>query len=173
LFDFMKTPFSMPATISSKVLSPGSRFRFAIRSIGGRSQEQARELATPAFPDRDWEIALFDFYNRARARDCALLIAADAPPRALQVGLADLRSRLAWGVVFQLARASDEDRAEILRFRAGRRGPALTPEVAGYIVHRAPRGITELLAVLDRLDRASLTEQRAVSIPFVKRALAW
>ena len=123
--------------------------------------------------DRDWEIALFDFYNRARARDCALLIAADAPPRALQVGLADLRSRLAWGVVFQLARASDEDRAEILRFRAGRRGLALTPEVAGYIVHRAPRGITELLAVLDRLDRASLTEQRAVSIPFVKRALAW
>ncbi len=123
--------------------------------------------------DREWEVALFDFYNRARAQDCALLIAADAAPRALQVGLADLRSRLAWGVVFQLARATDEDRAEILRFRAGRRGLELTPEVAAYIVHRAPRSITELLSLLDRLDSASLAEQRALSIPFVKQALAW
>lgn len=123
--------------------------------------------------DREWEVALFDFYNRARAQDCALLIAADAAPRALQVGLADLRSRLAWGVVFQLARATDEDRAEILSFRAGRRGLELTPEVAAYIVHRAPRSITELLSLLDRLDSASLAEQRALSIPFVKQALAW
>ncbi len=123
--------------------------------------------------DASWEIALFDFYNRAHQSGCRLLLAADAPPRALQVGLEDLRSRLSWGVVFQLARASDEERAEILCFRARRRGLVLTPDVASYLVHRAPRDMEGLLALLDTLDRASLAEQRALSIPFVKSALGW
>jgi hypothetical protein len=30
-----------------------------------------------------------------------------------------------------------------------------------------------LLALLDTLDQVSLAEQRALSIPFVKRALGW
>ena len=37
--------------ISSKELSPGSKLRFAILSIGGRFQEQALKLATPFIPD--------------------------------------------------------------------------------------------------------------------------
>ena len=64
-------------------------------------------------------------------------------------------------------------KAEILRHRAARRGLALTAEVATFIVHRAPRGLVDLVALLDELDRASLAEQRALSIPFVKSILGW
>ncbi len=123
--------------------------------------------------DPVWELALFDFYNRARQGGCRLVVAGDAAPRVLPVSLADLRSRLSWGIVYQLAVGDDEDKAAILQFRAVRRGLALPPGVASYIVSRAPRGMEQLLELLDQLDRASLAQQRALSIPFVKQALGW
>ena len=121
----------------------------------------------------EWELALFGLLNRAREWGCRLLLAADGPPRAQAVALPDLRSRLSWGVVFQLKQADDELRSEILRFRAARRGLVLPEELASYIVHRAPRSLDRLLELLDQLDQASLAEKRALSIPFVKQLLGW
>ena len=123
--------------------------------------------------DEDWEEALFHLCNRARQQGCRLLVAGDAAPRALALGLEDLRSRLGWGLVFQLTQPGDEEKAAILQFRADRRGLALSPEVAAFIVSRAPRALHQLLGLLERLDRASLAQQRALSVPFVKQILGW
>ncbi len=121
----------------------------------------------------DWERGLFHLFNRARETGCALQFAADTPPRHLPLDLADLRSRLSWAVVFKLAAPSDVEKAEILRFRAARRGLSLAPETASFIVNRASRSLDDLLALLETLDRASLAEQRPLSIPFVKSILRW
>jgi DnaA family protein len=67
----------------------------------------------------------------------------------------------------------DGERNAILCFRAARRGLHLSPEVASYILDRAPRSVSNLLEVLENLDKASLVEQRALSIPFVRKALKW
>jgi DnaA family protein len=123
--------------------------------------------------DADWERALFNLYNNAREQGCRLVVAGDAAPRVLSVDLADLRSRLSWGVVYQLAHLKDDDKIAILQFRASRRGLTLSPDVARYIVRRAPRAMGQLLDVLDQLDKASLARQRGLSIPFVKEALGW
>jgi DnaA family protein len=123
--------------------------------------------------DAGWELALFNLINSARQQGCRLVIAGDAAPRALQVNLADLRSRLAGGIVYQLAQADDDAKAAILRFRAERRGITLPPSVARYIVSRAPRAMEQLLEVLNRLDQESLVEQRALSVPFVKEVMGW
>ncbi len=123
--------------------------------------------------DPGWELALFNLYNRARQLGCRLLAAADAAPRALAVSLPDLRSRLGWGPVFQLPAPSDQTRVGMLRLRASRRGLSLSPEVASYIISRAPRDPASLLALLDALDVSSLAEQRALSIPFVRKTLGW
>ena len=120
-----------------------------------------------------WEHALFHAFNRARQSGCAWLLAADASPRNLAIALADLRSRLGWGAVFRLPPLNDDTRVAILQFRAERRGLTLSTEVANYIVTRAPRALSELITVLDTLDQASLAEQRALSIPFVKQTLGW
>jgi DnaA family protein len=120
-----------------------------------------------------WEMALFGLYNRAREQGCKLLIAARGAPRTLEVQLADLQSRLSWGGVYHLSLATDEEKRAILRFRAERRGLELSAEVAVYIVNRAPRDLGQLLALLERLDRASLAQQRPLSIPFVKQTLNW
>jgi DnaA family protein len=121
----------------------------------------------------DWETALFNLYNRARESGQALLLAANAAPRQLPVTLADLQSRLSWAVVFHLTAIDDERRCAILQFRARRRGLTLPADVAGYIVSRAPRSMDALLANLELLDRASLAQQRHLSIPFVKQTLGF
>ncbi|MDG2046707.1 MAG: DnaA regulatory inactivator Hda [Halioglobus sp.] len=123
--------------------------------------------------DANWEQALFNLYNDARQRGCRLTVAGDAAPRALAVNLEDLRSRLSWGIVYQLTPPDDEEKEAILQFRASRRGLCLTSGVAAYIVSRAPRAMDQLLQVLETLDKASLAEKRGLSIPFVKDALGW
>lgn len=123
--------------------------------------------------DEGWELALFGLWNRALEQGSRLVFAADTAPRGLDIALPDLQSRLGWGEVFRLARPDDEAKARILRFRAGRRGLAMPEAVAAYIVSRAPRDLSLLLALLERLDRESLAEQRALSVPFVKRVLGW
>ncbi|MDG1945415.1 MAG: DnaA regulatory inactivator Hda [Halioglobus sp.] len=123
--------------------------------------------------DAQWERALFNLYNNARQRGCRLVVAGDAAPRALTVELDDLRSRLSWGIVYQLVDADDDDKATLLQFRAARRGLSLPAEVANFIVSRAPRETEHLLEVLDKLDNASLSQKRALSIPFVKQTLGW
>ncbi len=123
--------------------------------------------------NRDWEVALFDLCNRARESGCRLLVAADAAPRTLHCALDDLRSRLSWGVTFQLPQLNDSEKQAVLCFRAERRGLLLPEEAAAYIVSRAPRGLSSLLELLDLLDRQSLAHKRALSIPFIRQALDW
>lgn len=121
--------------------------------------------------DVAWERALFNLFNESRARGHTLLLAADAAPRKLAVNLPDLQSRLTWAVVYQLDTPDDERRCDILQFRARQRGLVLSREVADFLVHRAPRSMDSLLELLDTLDRASLAQKRALSIPFVKQVL--
>jgi DnaA family protein len=116
-----------------------------------------------------WETALFHLYNRCRDSGCRLVAAASQTPANLGVALPDLVSRLSWGPVFQLHVLSDDDKAEALRRRAALRGMSLTAEVADYLLRHAPRGMGGLFELLERLDEASLAEQRQLTIPFVRK----
>ena len=123
--------------------------------------------------DPAWERALFNLYNRVRETGARLLISANAAPRNLPVRLPDLQSRLSWGVVLQLPEPDDEAKLAILRFRAARRGLQLSGEPARFILARADRSMSSLMAVLDRLDQESLVHQRQLSIPFIKQCMGW
>ncbi|MBF7054420.1 DnaA regulatory inactivator Hda [Halomonas sp. KAO] len=120
-----------------------------------------------------WEEALFHAYNRLRDAGKRLIVAAEAPPRQLPVKLPDLASRLTWGVTFHVQGLDDAGRLAALQLRARVRGMLLTDDVARYILHRGPRRLDELFRLLEELDRASLSAQRKLTIPFVKQALGW
>lgn len=121
----------------------------------------------------DWEEALFHLINRARVAQCPLWIAARRPANDLGVQLADLSSRLAGGVTWAIAAASDGDKQEILQFRAQRRGLLLPEPVAQYLCSRESRALSDLMGALDRLDRASLQLQRPLTVPLVREVMAW
>lgn len=120
-----------------------------------------------------WEEALFHAFNRLRDAGKRLVVAAEAPPRQLPVKLPDLASRLTWGLTFHVQGLDDTGRLAALQLRARVRGMQLGDEVARYILHRGPRRLDALFLLLEELDRASLSAQRKLTIPFVKQALGW
>jgi DnaA family protein len=119
-----------------------------------------------------WEEALFHLYNRLRAApNTCLLVAGTGPVNQLKINLADLSSRLQWGVVYQLHALSDEEIATALQIRAKARGLILTEEVAHYLIRRCPRTMSVLYQHLESLDKASMAAQRRLTIPFIKNIL--
>lgn len=115
--------------------------------------------------------ALFIAINAARDGGPPVLAAGNAPPAQLALR-EDLRTRLGWGLVYQLKPLTDGEKALYLRAEASRRGLALTDEVAWYLLNHLPRDLASLHAVLDRLDRHSLARQRPLTLALVRDALS-
>ena len=84
----------------------------------------------------------------------------------------DLRSRLGWGHVFALQPLAESDTRAALRREADRRGILLNDDVMDYLLTRLKRDMSHLMNLLDRLDGFALAEQRAVTIPLLKKMLA-
>ncbi len=116
------------------------------------------------------QIELFDLYNRVRAAGGALVASGNAAPAQLALR-EDLRSRLAWGLAFELHPLSDAEKAAALREHARRRALALPEDVVAYLLRHTRRDMTSLIAVLDALDRYSLEQKRPVTLPLVRDAL--
>lgn len=119
----------------------------------------------------EWEEALFHLYNRIRAQNTSLLVAADMAPTRTPLQLADLKSRLTWGVTYQLQPLSDEQKLNALALRAKFRGLVLNKTVGKFLLSRCSRNMIELFHTLELLDKASLIDQRRLTIPFVKQVL--
>jgi DnaA regulatory inactivator Hda len=118
-----------------------------------------------------WEIGLFNLFNRVRSYGDRLLIAGRSAPTRLGLKLTDLSSRLGWGLVFQLHDLDDEQKLKALQARAKVRGLALPRHAGCYLLRHYPRDMASLFALLERLDRASLTAQRRLTVPFIRRVL--
>ena len=116
------------------------------------------------------QAALFNAINAARDGHGAVLAAGNAPPSAL-VLRADLRTRLAWGLVYHLKPLSDEDKRRYLSAQAGARGLQLGEDVLSYLLTRLPRDLKSLTAVIALLDQYSLARQRQITLPLVREAL--
>lgn len=121
--------------------------------------------------NENWERALFDLFNRVRDHGNTLLVSAVRRPDQSGFGLADLASRLGWGVTYSLKPLDENDVLKALTCRANARGLELPDETAQFLLRRLPRDLPSLFASLDTLDVASLVEQRRLTIPFVKTVL--
>lgn len=122
--------------------------------------------------DEARQIAVFSLYNEVRAHvRTALVVAGSAAPLAMPVR-EDLRTRLGWGLVYQLASLSDEDKMAALVQAARERGLQLSPEIPHWLVTRHYRDMPSLMALLDALDTYSLERKRAVTLPLLREMFA-
>jgi DnaA family protein len=120
--------------------------------------------------DEASQIGLFNAINEARQSGGVVLAAGNAPPAQLPLR-ADLKSRLAWGLVYQVKPLDDEERAAYLRAEAARRGMQLPDEVVAYLMTHMRRDLRSLAAILDRLDQVSLELKRPITLPLLREAL--
>jgi DnaA family protein len=121
--------------------------------------------------DAEAQIALFALYNRIRDGGIgALLCAGEAAPAGLDVR-ADLATRLAWGLVYEVQALSDEEKAAAMRSHAAARGFTLPDDVQDYMLRHARRDLPSLLMLIESLDRYSLEEQRPITVPLARDVL--
>ncbi|MEA9749522.1 DnaA regulatory inactivator Hda [Xanthomonas campestris pv. raphani] len=146
------------------------RLRDALEALEGRSLVALDGVDSIA-GQREDEVALFDFHNRARAAGITLLYTARQMPDGLALVLPDLHSRLSQCVRISLPVLDDVARAAVLRDRAQRRGLALDEAAIDWLLTHSERELAGLVALLDRLDRESLAAQRRVTVPFLRRVL--
>ncbi|QJD68392.1 DnaA regulatory inactivator Hda [Xanthomonas campestris pv. badrii] len=143
----------------------------ALEALEGRSLVALDGVDSIA-GQRDDEVALFDFHNRARAAGSTLLYTARQMPDGLALVLPDLRSRLSQCIRIGLPVLDDAARAAVLRDRAQRRGLALDDAAIDWLLTHSERELAGLVALLDRLDRESLAAKRRITVPFLRRVVA-
>ncbi|MGB8339253.1 MAG: DnaA regulatory inactivator Hda [Burkholderiales bacterium] len=116
------------------------------------------------------QITLFNVYNQIREGSSMLVVSGDAPPAELAVRN-DLKTRLAWGLAYQLHALNEQETAAALKRHAHARGMRLSVEVLDYLFHHWKRDLPSLLMVLDKVDEFSLETKRPVTVPLLKQAL--
>ena len=96
------------------------------------------------------------------------MISGSLAPAQLDLKLADLKSRLGWGLTLQIKPLNDMQKLAVLQKRAMLRGMELNDESGQFLLKRYSRDMDDLLRLLDILDKASLSEQRRLTIPFIR-----
>ncbi len=118
--------------------------------------------------DADAQVALFNRLNAVRAQaDAACVATGPLPPSRLALR-EDLRTRLAWGLVFQLHPLNDDEKIAALRAHAASRGLDPPDDVLATLLARLPRDMRTLVAALDALDAFALARKRALTTPLLR-----
>lgn len=118
--------------------------------------------------DDDAQIALFNLFNRFREQGKVLLVAASSAPTQLALR-DDLKTRLGWGLVYQVVSLTDAEKAEALQQHARERGMRLPEDVVEYCLRHLRRDLPTLMATLDALDDWSLTAKKPVTVAMVRQ----
>lgn len=116
------------------------------------------------------QIAAFNLFNEVREHGALMITAGAVPPAVLPVR-EDLRTRLGWGLIYQVHELSDEEKIAALSQAATTRGLAVSPGVLPYLITHFERDMRSLSAMLDALDRYSLETQRPITLPLLRDLL--
>ncbi len=116
------------------------------------------------------QVTLFNLYNRMRESGGTLVVSGTQAPPYLRLR-DDLRTRLGWGLVYQVHGLSDEEKAAVLGQHAEAKGFALSAEITQYLLRHGRRDLPSLVGALNALDELSLRLHRAPSLPLLKEVL--
>jgi DnaA-homolog protein len=122
-------------------------------------------LLTPAA-----QIDAFALFNQIRENGAFMVSTGPVPPAVLPVR-EDLRTRMGWGLIYQIHGLSDEEKIAALTLAAEARGLTLSATVLPYLLSHFKRDMRSLSTMLDALDQYSLETQRPVTLPLLRDLL--
>jgi DnaA family protein len=116
------------------------------------------------------QIDAFNLFNQIREQGGHLVSAGGSAPMQLAVR-EDLRTRLGWGLIYQVHGLTDEEKVDALTQAAAARGMILSPGVLPYLITHFRRDMQSLSAMLTALDHYSLETQRPITLPLLRSLL--
>lgn len=145
-----------------------------LRDSGGDSGGVSHTCFTQDDVETLNQAAQIDLFNRINAaRDGhGYVLAAGRTAPAQSPLRDDLKSRLAWGLTFEIIALSDDDKRDALLRHAAARDMTLSGDVLAYLMTHVRRDMPTLAGIVDALDRFSLETKRPVTLPLVRDLLA-
>ncbi|SHH53032.1 regulatory inactivation of DnaA Hda protein [Massilia sp. CF038] len=116
------------------------------------------------------QIDAFALFNQIREHGAYMVSTGPVPPAVLPVR-EDLRTRMGWGLIYQIHGLSDEEKIAALTNAAEARGLTLSASVLPYLLSHFKRDMRSLSTMLDALDQYSLETQRPVTLPLLRDLL--
>lgn len=116
------------------------------------------------------QIAAFDLYNQIRDRGGLWAASGDAAPGQMTLR-EDLRTRLGWGLIYQLSGLTDQEKIEALERAAAARGVTVPEGVLPYLITHFQRDMPSLSGMLDALINLSLEIKRPITLPFLREVI--
>jgi DnaA family protein len=159
--------------LQSLANTPGSRY------IGPQGSEAdftyAPDVSLYLLDDCDQlsaasQIDAFALFNQIREHGAYMVSTGPVPPAVLPVR-EDLRTRMGWGLIYQIHGLSDEEKIAALTHAAEARGLTLSASVLPYLLSHFKRDMRSLSTMLDALDQYSLETQRPVTLPLLRDLL--
>jgi len=112
---------------------------------------------------------LFTLFNALAATGGQLAVAASVPPARLPLR-EDLRTRLGWGLVYEVVPLADEAKPAALATFARQRGFRLGDDAIAYLLGHGRRDMASLVRSVIALDAHSLAHKRPITVPLIR---AW
>jgi DnaA family protein len=116
------------------------------------------------------QIDAFALFNEIRANNAFMVSAGSVAPAVLPVR-EDLRTRMGWGLVYQIHGLTDDEKLATLTQMAEARGLILSPGVLPYLLSHFQRDMVSLSSMLDSLDQYSLETKRPITLPLLREWL--
>lgn len=115
--------------------------------------------------------ALFHCYNRLFARRLHMLFLAKTPPARWSITLPDLRSRLLALPAVAIGAPDDAMLSRLFVKLFAERQMTVSADIIAYMVRRLERSCAAVRQAVETIDRASLAERRAITVPFLRNVL--
>jgi len=116
------------------------------------------------------QIAAFNLFNQVKENN-AFFVAAGSLPPALLIVRDDLRTRLGWGLIYQLHGLTDHEKMSALENAASARGVTLPEGVLPYLITHFHRDMPSLANLLDALINLALEIKRPITLPFLREVM--
>ena len=118
----------------------------------------------------DAQVDAFALFNQIREHGAYMVSTGSVPPAVLPVR-EDLRTRMGWGLIYQIHGLSDDEKIAALTHAAEARGLNLSASVLPYLLSHFRRDMRSLSTMLEALDQYSLETRRPVTLPLLRDLL--
>ncbi len=120
--------------------------------------------------DEKQAIALFTAFNYWRDAKVEMLFSANVPPQHLPLK-EEVRTRMAWGMVYEIQPLTDEEKICLLSEWARKRQLYIDDGVFYYLLRYISRDVLILIDKLQKLDYYSLSCGRKITLPLLQQFL--
>ncbi len=116
------------------------------------------------------QIAAFNLFNQVKEHQAFFIAVGALPPAILDVR-EDLRTRLGWGLIYQLHGLTDEDKIAALEGTVAARGITIPAGVLPYLITHFRRDMPSLSAMVETLVTVSLETKRPITLHLLREVM--